>query len=375
MDDASHLAPPYDTISETALGVYNAQKNTNQALVNNSSLYQEGEHPLPYEGKNEILEHEPAYIMVNQDEFEDDKKVTYQDAKILTALNGLPASNAEQVEQITCFIGFVRSETANEHMKDNANGSVALKVHGVLTTINTGISDIRAGALVRMRAPTEAEAKLQHIVGRRPNKTLYMTEEYKPEIDAVDKKNAFICLMMQLGEKLEPRERDITQFQATIYSDWWKAKRSQFAVFAAEMEFQAAIANNKSARDATNAAKSKFEAVAKSLGIMPGNMGDVAFQKSLLKRLFVMNIYSSVAQPDVTQAFFTSPRAANGASVSQARFAVESDFYMSQITAIQHEQNAIISGHAKVMNSIIGRAPVGSVKGQKLDLVMFGLTG
>ena len=376
MDDASQLAPPYDTIAETALGVLNARKNTNQAMANTSSLYQEGNDPLSFEGRNEVLEHEPAYMIVNQDEFEDDKKSNYKEVNVLTALNGLPANSAEQVEQMISFVGFARSETANEHMKDNANGTFPLKVHGVLTTIHTGITDIRGGALVRIRAPTEEEARLQHIVGRRSNKKLLMTEEYRPELDAVDKKNAFVSLMMSLGEKLEPREREITSFQAQIYADWWKAKRTQFVVFLAEMVHFEKISGGATKVAAKADAIKSFRTYAKSLGLVPGDNGNVEMQKSLLKRLFVMNVFSRVAQPDVMQTFFSSPRSATGPqAVTQTEFAITNEFYQLQISAIQHEQNAIISGHAKVWNSIIGKAPTGAIKGQKLDLVMFGLTG
>lgn len=374
MDDEAFVSPMSEGIAETALGVLDASKNSNQALLNVSSLYQEGDDPLSYEGRNEVLEHEPAYTVKTAEEFEDDNNRKNHDIQILTALNGLPASNADQVEAIVAFAGFVRSETANEHMKDNANGSLALKVHGVFSTLHTGITDIRGGGLVRIRAPTPEEAKLQKIVGRRQNKILLMTEEYRPELDAVDKKNAFVALMMQTGVSFEPREREIVAYQAKIYQDWWKAKRTQFAVFAAELAALDARKNNDNERTIIKKATDAYTSAAANLGLLTGTVGDIEFQRSLLKRLFTMNSFSGIAQEDVLQAYYPSPRSASSSSnLSPSEQSTRAELFLLQTSAIQNEQNAIISGHAKNMNSIIGKAPKGAKKGCGFDLVMYKL--
>lgn len=349
----SSYVPLTNPISNSAFGIITGRKATSYADSNVSTLYNKSTHgPASKETRNELLEFEPVYTMHKATHLEELGK---KELPVLSCLNGLPARTAKQVMRIIRFAGWSRGETANEFMRGNANGSVALIVHGVLTVVNSGVETISSGALVCIRALSEEEAARQTIAGRIPGKVILATVEYKPELDAIDAKNGFTALMMALGEPVAARLREITSDQAESFAKWWKAELTTYAVAMATMV-------ESTGGNGTQA----YEQYAGELGLIPGQAGNVDLIKALLRRAFVMNVFpNGVVAADPKQLIVPLPTA----GVQQT--AQLTELARLQATAITNKFNAIIGGHAAVADSIIGRTPSGGLVGGSMDLIMW----
>lgn len=349
---ASSNVPLTNPISNSAFGIITARKASAFAKSNVSKLYNSGKNGVAtYETRNEILEFEPVYTMHKSQAIDEDEP---KELPILSALNGLPARTSKQVMRIIRFAGFSRIESANEHMRGNSNGAYSLIVHGVLTVVNTGVETISSGAKVCIRALTEEEAERQVIAGRIPGKVLLATVEYKPELDAIDKKNGFTALMIMLGVPVAKRLREITEDQAEAFSKWWKAQRTLIAVSTATM-FE----------DQEDPVET-YKKAASALGLVPGDQGNVEMQKKILQRLFVMNVFNGgVVATDINQLLV--PMQMSG----QTQNNIAAELSRIQATCITDQFNAIIGGHAAVSDSIIGRTPTGGIPGGDMDLVFW----
>jgi len=374
---APHMAdliksPQDNVISNTALGVITCRKDTIQANANVSAMYQrqKGTAPIAADVRSQVLEWEPVFTMSSTAavflERAPKGKKNYE-LPVLSSLNGINARTAKAVQRMIRFVGFSRGEAANEHVKGNANGGLAIMVHGVLTVINSGVSSIAAGALVRIRAPTEAEAELQRIVGHHPGKTILATDTFKPSLDPADAKAMFIALMAETGKPLSPQLKVVADDVSDTASAWWKAQRALFAVFAAELaaQRQFAVSNDEQAALATG--QQEFETVAELTGLFnSADASTFSMQQALLRRLFVMDVPSTtVAERDPSALFFQPATAEKPQSTRNI------EMMQLQATAVQHSHDAIISGHAEQWISVIGMTPTGGMPGGSMDLLFW----
>lgn len=351
---------PDNPIANTALAVINARKASAQAKANTGTMYQRSKfREFPYDVRNETLEWEPVFTQQNEDTPVD--QYTKTELQVLSCLAGIHAKSAAQVDRQIRFVGFLRGETNNEHVKGNANGSLAVICRGVLTVLHSGVEIISPGALVCIRAPTEAEAEQQVFVGRIPGKPILMLEEYKPELDAMEAKTAFSALMVSLGVRVNARTRAIPEEQAEAFHAWWIAERTSYAIFTAVLAGEDAKERNKDPQAARTKA---YKEMSTLLGLI-GNSPNIELQKELLRRLFTMNVVGELVDTDVNQLIF--PFATSGSTVDPNN----TELARRQASAVQNKFNSIISCHAKKQNSIIGKTPSGGYPGGSIDLVMW----
>jgi len=363
-DDHFDRSPLDSPISNTGFRVINARKASHYVAVNNSQMYQGGGSPASSDTKNQLIAFEPAWSFRNTQKNDEDETPT--EVPILTALNGIRAQSAKQVDNSIEFAGFIRGETANEHVKGNVNGTVPLILAGVFTIVNSGIKRINPGSYVRVRAPTEDEAKLQMIVGRTPGKVILMTEEYKPDFDAVDEKAAFMTIMKSMGVDVGDITRHVTDEEIEIFTEWWTAFRMGMAVFFTEYLSRAATPAVKKTTTQINLSKTEFKTVSENLGLIPGKRGDVNLQLNVLKRVFVMNQFQGgVIEPDTQQLYFNLPNSARGQTGEQNELA------QLQATSARKQFSSIISGHASKLRAIKGKAVFGAEPGEGMDFIMW----
>jgi len=363
-DDHFDRSPLDNPISNTGFRVINARKASHYVDVNNSQMYQGSGSPANNDTKNQLIAFEPAWSFKNTQKNDEDETPT--EVPILTALNGIRAQSAKQVDNSIEFAGFIRGETANEHVKGNVNGTVALILAGVFTIVNSGIKRINPGSYVRVRAPTEEEAKLQMIIGRTPGKVILMTEEYKPDFDTVDEKAAFMTIMKSMGVDVGDITRHVTDEEIEIFTEWWTAFRMGMAVFYTEYLLINKTPASKQAPAQIDQSRKDFQRVSENLGLINGKRGDVNFQLTLLKRLFVMNQFSGgVIEPDTKQLYFNLPSSARGQTGEQNELA------QLQATAARKQFSSIISGHASKLRAIKGKAPFGAEPGESMDFIMW----
>jgi len=370
-------SPLSNVTANTGFQIATCRKATHIAQSNNSKLYQRKirngkvvDMPVPFEVKNQTLGLEPAYTTENEQTFAGDDQPMI--LPVLTALNGLPAHNAKAVDRMIRWIGFVRDETAQEHVPGNSNGGLVVIMQGFLTVVHTGVRSISAGALVCLRAPTEEEAALQVITGRSPNKAIGLLEEYQPQLDAMDAANGFASLAKQMGAPLKPRvEREMLDDQIEAFELWWQSQRVQFATFfAAYQEYADVKLNGVAVKKAREDSRRTFMDVASALGLVGDGKNALMFQQLLLKRLFARDVFDGVPDESADQLFFPLETAMSVDGPS-----TELDLARMQKTAVENGFNAIIGAHARRINSIIGKTPTGGVPGGDLDLAFKGCIG
>lgn len=363
-DDHYERSPIDNPISNTGFRIINGRKASHYVNANNSPMYQSQEYPASSDTKNQLIAFEPCWSFRNSQKGDEDETPT--EVPILTCLNGIRAMSAKQVDAMIEFQGFLRGETANEHVKGNVNGTVPIILAGVFTIVNSGIKTINPGAFVRLRAPSEEEARHQSIVGRTPGKVILMTEEYKPEFDAIDEKSAFTTLMKSMGVDVGDITREVTDDEIEIFNEWWIAARTAFAVFYAEF-----LSNGSRGRAVTQSVidanmKKDYQQTATALGLVTGKRGDANFQIRLLKRLFVMNLFNGgMIEGDTSQLIFQLPNSSRGQSAEQDELA------QLQATSTRKQFSSIISGHSSKLRSIKGKAPFGAEPGQSMEFIMW----
>lgn len=363
-DDQFDRSPLDNPISNTGFRIINARKASHYVAANNSQMYQGSTNPASTDTKNQLIAFEPAYSFRNTQKNDEDETAT--EVPILTALNGIRAQSAKQVDNTIEFAGFIRGETANEHVKGNVNGTVALILAGVFTIVNSGIKRINPGSYVRIRAPTEEEAKMQMIIGRTPGKVILMTEEYKPDFDAVDEKAAFITIMASMGIDVGDITRHVSDEEIEIFTEWWAAFRMGMAVFYTEFLTRTLADAAKKSPAQITLSRERFENVAETLGLVNGKRGDVKFQVNLLKRVFVMNQFAGgVVEADTQQLYFNLPNSSRGQT------GVQGELAQMQATSARKQFSSIISGHASKLRAIKGKAPFGAEPGESMDFIMW----
>lgn len=350
-------SPLDNPTANSAFSIITGRKASNYAKYNTGTMYQTSKHGAhPYTTRNELLEFEPLFTLESRDSYVDDQSRT--ELPVLSCLAGLPAKNAAQVDSMVRFVGFARGETANEHVAGNANGTVAIICHGVLTVLHTGLETISPGALVCIRAPTEGEAERQVFTGRLPGKPTLLLEEYIPKFDDIDATTGFSALATMLGAKVNSRQRTFSQAQLETYDAWWTAMRTLISVGVATL-----------APGGASPAKT-YNETAKKLGLLgfqteAEKASQAGAQLTLLKRLFVKDVANGVAQSDMNKMFFQMPK------MGESQVQENNTLAQLQVSAIPDLFSAIISGHANKQNSIIGKTPSGGVSGGSLDLVMW----
>jgi len=364
----SNRSPLDNPISNTGLKIINGRKYSAAAKSHKSSLYQNGPNAAPEAIRSQFIAFEPCYTYADAEYPEDGAT----EVPILTALNGFNAKNSRQVDAAIIWMGFIRGETANEHVVGNANGAVPIITGGVLSVVNTGIASIKAGSLVRLRAPTEEEARLQIITGRTPGKVIGLTEMYIPEFDDMDANNCFVTLMQALGVRLAARFRNPSPLQVEAFTEWWEQERITFALFEAHISWEFEMSQAGGSRTmADKNARDVYKNWLASLGVgaKSGANKTNEFQIRLLKRLFMKRVNEAgVVEADMYgQAFFPTPEPGRGVLGAD-----ENAMTQWQAGAVQKKFTVIIGAHAEKQGSIIGRAPNGAEKSQQMDLIFWG---
>ena len=359
-DPPQQRSPLDNTTAETGIQVVNVRKASAVATNNVGTIYQNGVN-LDDSIRGEIIDREPV-VLVESSHLEDVGART--EPKVLSCLNGWLASTPDQIEDQISFLGFARGETPNEHVRGNKNGAFAVLARGVITIVNTGIKNIASGARVRIRVPTEQEAALQTIVGRVKGKALMLTEEYKPEFDDIGKKTGFVTLAKQLGAQLAVREREPTAHQNSVFGQFWKAQLMFALTVMGTMLYEEEAAKGAQAKVARDKARQFITEAAKQFGLLNPTRQTQKLQLAALNRTFAMTVRDGVPQEDINQLFFSLPKSGAQQSVEETTLA------QLQASIINNVFGSIISGHARVMNSIIGKTTSGGVPGGSMDLCM-----